>query len=66
MREDVNIKSIFFSVTMDIPQQRNHVFINYSSVIADVRKSCEIHDHVKMGPQVGIYTVNHPLDPAEG
>ena len=32
--------------------------------LADVGKVV-IHDHVKIGPQVGIYTVNHPLDPAE-
>jgi maltose O-acetyltransferase len=62
--EDVNIKSIFQCDYGKNIHVGNHVFINYNCVIADVGKVV-IHDHVKIGPQVGIYTVNHPLDPAE-
>lgn len=64
MGEDVNIKSIFQCDYGRNIYVGNHVFINYNCVIADVGKVI-IGDRVKIGPQVGIYTVNHPLDSDE-
>ncbi len=64
MGTDVNIKSVFQCDYGRNIYAGNHVFINYNCVIADVGKVI-LGDHVKIGPQVGIYTVNHPLDPEE-
>lgn len=63
MGEDVNIKSYFqcdYGINIFAG---NHVFVNYNCVFVDVGKII-IGDHTFIGPQVGIYTVNHPLDPA--
>lgn len=45
-------KNIFFG---------NHVFVNTGCVFNDVGR-IEIGNHVLIGPQVGIYSVNHPLN----
>lgn len=42
----------------------NNVFSNYNCVFVDVG-IIEIGDDTLIGPQVGIYTVNHPVDPVE-
>ena len=39
----------------------NHFYANHNCVILDCAP-VTIGDHVMLGPQVGIYTVNHPLD----
>lgn len=36
------------------------MFINYNCIFSDC--GCIIGDHTLIGPQVGIYAVNHPLD----
>lgn len=42
----------------------DNVFSNYNCVFIDVGR-IEIGDDTFIGPQVGIYTVNHPVDPVE-
>lgn len=62
--KSVNIKSFFqcdYGYNIFIG---NNVFVNCNCVFLDVGK-IEIGDNTFIGPQVGIYTVNHPLNPKE-
>lgn len=42
----------------------NNVFINFNSIIMD-NAEVTIGDDVRIGPNAGIYTVNHAIDPDE-
>ena len=59
--EDVNVKSQFYCDYGKHIHLGNRVFINSLCVFSDVGQII-IHDDVCIGPQVGIYTVNHPID----
>ena len=60
--EGCNIKSSFQCDYGSNIYLGNNVFVNVNCVFTDVGK-IEIGDDTFIGPQVGIYTVNHPLDP---
>lgn len=60
----VNIKSSFQCDYGSNIYVGDNVFVNCNCVFTDVGK-IEIGDDTFIGPQVGIYTVNHPLDPVE-
>ena len=62
--ENANIKSGFHCDYGCNIYIGNNVFSNYDCVFLDVGR-IEIGDDTKIGPQVGIYTAVHPLDPVE-
>ena len=62
--QNVNIKSYFqcdygFNIHVG-----DNVFVNCNCVFLDTGR-IDIGDDTLIGPSVGIYTVNHPTDPAE-
>lgn len=59
--ENSNIKSFFqcdYGCNIYVGE---NVFTNYNCVFVDAGR-IDIGDNTLIGPQVGIYTVNHPLD----
>lgn len=62
--ENANIKSGFHCDYGCNIYLGNNVFSNYNCVFLDVGR-IEIGDDTLIGPQVGIYTAVHPVDPVE-
>ena len=62
--ENANIKSSFQCDYGSNIYVADNVFANYDCVFVDVGK-IEIGKDTFIGPQVGIYTANHPVDPEE-
>ena len=62
--ENANIKSGFHCDYGCNIYLENNVFSNYNCVFLDVGR-IEIGDDTLIGPQVGIYTAVHPVDPVE-
>lgn len=62
--QNINIKSMFQCDYGSNIFLGDDVFINYNCVFSDCGR-ITIGNRTLIGPQVGIYAVNHPLDAAE-